>query len=487
MKQLKLTLVLYITSALWQPIYSQFTFNPEFQDSSINNLVHPSGYKTCIIGELGEVKKYGSKNESIILIPGWGFDASVYDNFIEEYQDRYTIYAITPAGFGGTPAPPIPDTSSRFSELTWTKGIVTGVINLIKEEKLEKPIVIGHFLTGSAAALDIALNYPDKVSKVIIISGIPYNYYQAWNDTLWENEQKLTADQIERFTKSMANNWYKTVTKETWDRGNYRPEEYSSDSIVGKILFDHSAKVPLNVMVRYLLESIAFDISPEVERFKIPVLILIPSFSEEFFQSTYTSLNQTMKREWIKYRFQEVWNSSKNRNPLLKFKIIPDSRYFIWYDNPDEVYKNINLFLKDNYDTTPRVTGIGGVFFLSDNPISTTKWYEDNLGLVMDEYGSAFEFRNANRPDEINYLRWSIGNEKEYFAPSTKGFMINYRVQNIEGLVDNLIKKGNTVLDSIKSFPYGKFVHILDPEGNKIELWEPIDSVLTEMGGKTTK
>jgi len=84
-------------------------------------------------------------------------------------------------------------------------------------------------------------------------------------------------------------------------------------------------------------------------------------------------------------------------------------------------------------------------------------------------------------------LRWSIGNEKEYFKPSEKGFMINYRVQHIEALIDNLKKNGVTVLDSIESYPYGKFVHILDPEGNKIELWEPIDSVLTEMGVKTTK
>ena len=105
----------------------------------------------------------------------------------------------------------------------------------------------------------------------------------------------------------------------------------------------------------------------------------------------------------------------------------------------------------------------------------------------MDDYGSAFEFRNANRPNEINYLRWSISNKEEYYKPSKKGFMINYRVQNIEAMVDNLKKNGVTVLDSITSYPYGKFVHLLDPEGNKIELWEPIDSFLTEMGGPTTK
>jgi predicted enzyme related to lactoylglutathione lyase len=65
--------------------------------------------------------------------------------------------------------------------------------------------------------------------------------------------------------------------------------------------------------------------------------------------------------------------------------------------------------------------------------------------------------------------------------------MINYRVQHLEGLVKKLKGNGVTVLDSIVSYDYGKFIHILDPEGNKIELWEPVDSVLTRMGGKTTK
>ena len=72
-------------------------------------------------------------------------------------------------------------------------------------------------------------------------------------------------------------------------------------------------------------------------------------------------------------------------------------------------------------------------------------------------------------------------------SPSKKEFMINYRVQKIEGLVNKLKLNGVTILDTIESYDYGKFVHIMDDEGNKIELWEPVDSVFTEMGGKTTK
>ncbi|MEI6060115.1 MAG: VOC family protein [Bacteroidota bacterium] len=150
--------------------------------------------------------------------------------------------------------------------------------------------------------------------------------------------------------------------------------------------------------------------------------------------------------------------------------------------------KNVALSAVFVNDTTPKVTGIGGIFFFSDNPKETKEWYGKNLGLAINDFGSVFEFRNAKRPEETNYLVWSTFNKKSnYFKPSNKDFMINYRVQNIEGLVRNLRTGGATILDSIETYDYGKFVHILDPEGTKIELWEPVDSVQTKMGGATTK
>ncbi len=127
-------------------------------------------------------------------------------------------------------------------------------------------------------------------------------------------------------------------------------------------------------------------------------------------------------------------------------------------------------------DQTPKVTGIGGIFFYSDNPKEIQKWYAKNLGIETNEWGSSsFDSRNVDRPDEINAIQWKPFKKGEkHFSPSKKEFMINYQVQNIEGLVNKLKENGVTVLDSIETFDYGKFVHILDKEGNKIELWEPI-------------
>ena len=126
-------------------------------------------------------------------------------------------------------------------------------------------------------------------------------------------------------------------------------------------------------------------------------------------------------------------------------------------------------------DTTPKVTGIGGIFFFTDNPQQTRDWYSKNLGLEINEWGScSFEFRNINKPDEVGSLQWCpFKKGDEYFSPSKKDFMINYRVQNIEALVNKLKENGVTILDDIATYDYGKFVHIMDAEDNKIELWEP--------------
>ncbi len=128
-----------------------------------------------------------------------------------------------------------------------------------------------------------------------------------------------------------------------------------------------------------------------------------------------------------------------------------------------------------------RVTGIGGIFFKCKAPADLRNWYRDHLGLNTNEYGSLFQFRDAINPDQKQYLQWSTFSEDtKYMEPSSKDFMINYRVENLIELVDVLKKEGVTILDEIETYDYGKFVHIMDPEGNKIELWEPVDQVFTD-------
>ena len=129
-----------------------------------------------------------------------------------------------------------------------------------------------------------------------------------------------------------------------------------------------------------------------------------------------------------------------------------------------------------------KVIGIGGILFKSKNPEKTKEWYQENLGLPTDQWGTMFKSRDIDNPDQVNYLQWSPFDKKtDYFDPSKKEFMINYRVQNIKEFVKVLKDKEITVLDEITEYDgIGKFVHILDPEGNKIELWEPPKSTTVE-------
>lgn len=121
-----------------------------------------------------------------------------------------------------------------------------------------------------------------------------------------------------------------------------------------------------------------------------------------------------------------------------------------------------------------RVTGIGGLFFKSDDPKATKDWYKTHLGFNTDAYGSTFWWKDKEGKDCST--QWSAFERKsDYFEPSKKDFMFNYRVENLVELLATLKKEGVTIVGEMQEFDYGKFGWILDNEGNKIELWEPKD------------
>ncbi|MBL7825584.1 MAG: VOC family protein [Saprospiraceae bacterium] len=129
-----------------------------------------------------------------------------------------------------------------------------------------------------------------------------------------------------------------------------------------------------------------------------------------------------------------------------------------------------------------RVTGIGGIFFKCENPEQVREWYATHLGLEIDQYGTSFEWRHSDDPTQKGFTAWSpFKASTTYFEPSPKEFMVNYRVENLEALLDVLRSEGVTVIGEIQVFEYGKFAHILDIEGNKLELWEPVDEKYDDM------
>ncbi|MEO5643218.1 MAG: VOC family protein [Bacteroidia bacterium] len=155
-------------------------------------------------------------------------------------------------------------------------------------------------------------------------------------------------------------------------------------------------------------------------------------------------------------------------------------------------FKEIVTTQSSDTSTMKKVTGIGGIFFKCKDPKKMREWYAANLGLNTNDYGAVFEWYQGADSTKKGFTQWSPFSERtKYFEPSTKDFMINYRVDDMDALLGELKKSGVTIVDTVQSVDYGKFVHILDVEGNKIELWEPNDIEYEKLGkqmeSKTTK
>ena len=121
-----------------------------------------------------------------------------------------------------------------------------------------------------------------------------------------------------------------------------------------------------------------------------------------------------------------------------------------------------------------RVTGIGGIFFKTKDPNATKNWYNKHLGFNTDQWGSTFWWKDENGNDCST--QWSpMKEDTDHYEPSKKQFMVNYRVKNLEELMSELKKEGVEIVGEMQTFDYGKFGWIMDPDGNKIELWEPND------------
>jgi predicted enzyme related to lactoylglutathione lyase len=125
-----------------------------------------------------------------------------------------------------------------------------------------------------------------------------------------------------------------------------------------------------------------------------------------------------------------------------------------------------------------KVTGLGGIFFKCEDPQKISQWYQKHLGLSKTAGNSIlFEWKKMDGGDEPSTTVWSPFKESStYFAPSSKEFMFNFIVEDLAALMEELKKEGVQVVGEMQEHEYGKFGWIIDPEGNKIELWEPAAS-----------
>lgn len=294
--------------------------------------MHTKGYATSVLGDIPHYTKTGNGLQSIILIPGLGFDASVFKDFIEANKTKYTIYAITIPGMGNTKAPPMPDTSISYGEQTWTNGVIQGILKLISKENIHKPVLAGHFTCGSQIALKFAIDYPDTISGVIILGG------QAKFISIQSGKViDYTLKDMIRGTDYFAKSWFKTKTEKEWNKGNYLPEIYSISKKTGKKLWKQVATVPVPVMVRYLCEFTASDIKSLLANVKCPVLILRAGFNSKILNNP--------ANNYLKPQFIDTWENASSINTHIQIKDINNSGCFVWKDQPSETFKAVEHFV----------------------------------------------------------------------------------------------------------------------------------------------
>ncbi|MEE9128908.1 MAG: hypothetical protein V3T84_02740 [Phycisphaerales bacterium] len=305
------------------------------QDPNLNNLVHPDGYEPCALGELGRVTQIGSGPRDMILIAGGGFGGDIYNTFMESHKDEFMMYAITLAGFGGTPAPPMPPEGTSYGEQTWTKAAQTGLERLIRDKQLDRPIVVAHWVNSTQVALRLAIDNPDMVSAVILISGVPRNLSLDMQSGRTVSLQQ----RIDYMDKNMAPLWFKTVTRDTWDDNNYYPHDYAIDPVRALQLWRQAAEPTLPVWVRYLCESQAQDVTLDFDRLTVPTLVLKPGFDEDFYF--------VEGQNYMELFCHQSWDGIEDPNKMITMKTIEDSRVFIVDDQPERLDQAVDTFLAE--------------------------------------------------------------------------------------------------------------------------------------------
>lgn len=298
-----------------------------------NNLILPAGYNCSATGAIPHYTKTGKGSTTLILIPGLGFDKSIFDDFIKANKKRYRIYCVTIPGYGNTSAPGMPAPGTSFGEQTWNKSAIEGIKKLIVQEQMVNPIIVGHFVQGTQLALKMAIDLPELVGGVIILGG-PAKFILISNG---KPVEYALASSIAYIDKVTAPTWFKSISKADYDAGNYLPEVYSLNSNVGASLWKLSASVPLPVSVHALCEFLASDITLETPAIKCPVLVLRPSFSDKV-------LKQPINN-YIVPQFITSWDKVKNENPLFEIVDVPNAATALWKDNPEAVNKHIQAFV----------------------------------------------------------------------------------------------------------------------------------------------
>lgn len=327
-------LVVAVCLAAWRAL-AQPTGTAE--DTTLDNLVHDAGYRTAPLGSLGAVVERGN-GPDMVLISGFGVGSSAFDGFLQRNRKRYHMLAITLAGFEGTAAPPMPPAGTSYGDQTWTRAAADGVVRLIKERRLDRPVLVGHFLNGTQVAARVAIDHPELVRALVLLAGSP-RFEPVEPTPYWPKDLTLEK-KVAMVDGYLAPRWFKTVTRQTWVTNNFVATDYSTDESRGKRFADRANDPPLPVLVRYLCEFHASDVRAELPLVTLPLLVIQPSFTP--------ALRADPKRSYLASFFTQPWQGILENRPRTETVYLEDAGILVMDDRPVEVDRTISKFLRHN-------------------------------------------------------------------------------------------------------------------------------------------
>lgn len=355
------------------PATSPLLAQTGWSDPKLDNFVHPPNTVTAPLGKLGHVEKHGAGKVPMILIPGAAFGWTVWKGFIDRNADAYTMYAITPAGYDGTPPPPMP-TGDNYAEQVWTDALIGAVAELIDNERLDRPIVVGHHMLGDYYALRLAINHPEKIGGVAVIAGTPSFPMPAFGANKAGTPVKL-AEAANRLVgvKQFWAPFYHHVTPAMWKAGSFPARRLCKDPRRAGELYAQQVAVPVPTQVRYFLEYLSTDQTISLSKIKAPVLAVVPKIQwtqdaafdafkdgglmmaggdDAKARANWKAFNE---QSWgdldaaIRWTFDQEFQWEQVRASIGRFslKTIGDSRIFVMEDQPAELDRLLRDFVKE--------------------------------------------------------------------------------------------------------------------------------------------
>ena len=306
-------------------------------DVSRNNLTLPKSYKTVSDNVPPATVRRGRGTQALILVPGMYSGNKSFDGFIARNEQQYNMFLVIPPGLNATPPRPMPASGTSFSELTWTRKLEKDILDLIRKEKLNKPVILAERQPAAQAAIELAIEHPDQVGGVILVATNLVQFFPSPADPT-RKAPIAFADRGLFVDESWAGKWFRYVTPETWKNGDLGKQLLSTDPSRAETAWNELETAPLEIKIRYLLEFWASDVTQNFDRLKVPVLALVPGFDEKFLAEPANG--------FAKPSFLDIWDTLVPKNSHLELAKIPNARMLVLDDQPQAADEAIMAFVK---------------------------------------------------------------------------------------------------------------------------------------------